>query len=346
MEKRSRRKKKRKGWRALGITLAVLIVAGGGAYIFRKQVALAAFDMFLSGSVEKQLSKSYVPLAEASADPVPAPEKTENFEPLTALLLGVDQREDEPARSDTMIYTVFRPEDGKVLLISIPRDTYVELIGKEKKDKITHAYAFGGAQMAKDTVEHFLDAEIEYYAAINFNGLKEIVDALGGVALPISKDIVNKQADHEKFTIKANQALYNGVDALNYVRYREDSDFERTKRHQVFLNAITDRLLNLNQISKIPDLIEIMGNNFKTDLPPSTIIDLSKKLLVDGKPLINSFTIMGEGTRIKGIYYDLVNEEDLSFAKQMIESWTNPDTAADQLLLPDMQEQEKNEKLD
>lgn len=339
MKKRSQRKKKRNSWKVLGITLLVLILAGGGAFVFRKQLALAAFDMFLSGSVEKQLAKSYVPLDQEQTEPV-EPVKSETLEPQTVLLLGVDQRDEEPARSDTMIYAVIRPKDNKVLLVSIPRDTYVDIIGKGKKDKITHAYAFGGEKMAKDTVENFLGAKIENYAAINFNGLKEVVDALGGIALPITKDIVNKEADHEKFTIKANQALYNGKDALNYVRYREDSDFERTKRHQIFLSAFVDRLLSLNQISKIPDLMNIMGKNFKTDMLPSSIIDLSKKLLTDGKPQINSFTIMGSGTRIDNIYYDLANKEDLAFAKEMIESWTNPDTAADQLLLPESHEQD------
>lgn len=340
MQKRSKRKKKRRGWRVLGITLLVLILAGGGAFVFRKQLALAAFDMFLSGSVEKQLAKSYEPLEEENARPVESePVKSEKLQPISLLLLGVDQRDTEPARSDTMIYAVIRPEENKVLLISIPRDTYVDIVGKGKQDKITHAYAFGGAKMAEDTVENFLAAKIDHYAAINFNGLKEVVDALGGIALPITKDIVNKEADHEKFTIKANRALYNGVDALNYVRYREDSDFERTKRHQIFLSAFVDRMLSLNQISKIPDLMDIMGKNFKTDMEPSTIIDLSKKLLTDGKPQINSFTIMGTGTRIDNIYYDLANKEDLAFAKEMIASWTNPDTEANQLVLPEMQTQ-------
>ncbi|WP_238996550.1 LCP family protein [Paenibacillus pinistramenti] len=336
--RRSQRKKKRRGRRALVITLLVLLLAGGGAYAFREQLALAAFDMFLSGSVEKQLAKSYAPLESAAPEAVPV--KVEQSEPFTALLLGVDQREDEPARSDTMIFSVVRPKDSRVLLVSIPRDTYVDIIGKDKKDKINHAYAFGGEKMAKDTVENFLGYSAQYYAAINFNGLKEVVDALDGIELPITEDIVNKQADHEKFTIKANQPIYYGVDALNYVRYREDSDFERTKRHQIFLNALVNRVLSLDQVSKIPQLIDIMGQNFKTDMPPSFIVDLSKQLFTGERPQISSFTIMGTGKRIDDIYYDIADEEDLAFAKQMIESWSNPDTPADQLLMPEAENQD------
>jgi LCP family protein required for cell wall assembly len=241
-----------------------------------------------------------------------------------------------------MIYAVVRPEDAKVLLISIPRDTYTEIVGKGDEDKINHAYAFGGEKMAKDTVENFIGYPVDYYAAVNFQGVRDIVDALGGVELPITKDIVNKQADHEKFTIKANKPLYDGTEALNFVRYREDSDFNRTKRHQVFLNAMVNRMLKLNQVTKIPELINLMGDNFKTDLPPSQIIELSKKVLLgDASPQISGFTIMGEGMRINGVYYDKANEEDVDFAKEMIDNWLNPDTEASDLILPESRDAEK-----
>ncbi|AWB46697.1 transcriptional regulator [Paenibacillus sp. CAA11] len=330
---RKRRKKKKKTGKILGITLIVLLIAGTLGYTFRKDLAIAAFDLFLSDHVEKKLEKSYAPLEGEAPKPVVVQEK-----PFTALLLGVDQRNNEPARSDTMIYAVVRPKDSRVLLISIPRDTYTEIIGKGKKDKINHAYAFGGEKMAKDTVQAFLGHSAEYYAAINFNGLKDVVNALDGIALPITKDIVNKQKEHEKFTIKANKPLYNGQEALNYVRYREDSDFNRTKRHQIFLNAFVDRVLSLDQVGKIPELMDIMGQNFKTDMPPSSIIDLSKQILTSGRPQISSFTIMGKGTRIDKVFYDLANEEDVDQAKKLIDSWTNPDNTPEQLLRPVKQE--------
>lgn len=333
MKARTRRrnvKKKNKGKIAL-ITLLVIVLIGAGGYVFRKQLTVMAFDLFLSGQVEEKLQKSYAPLEGEQPKPVV---KEQDFKPFSTLLLGVDQRKNEPARSDTMIYAVVRPKDSRVLLISIPRDTYTEIVGKGKEDKINHAYAFGGEKMAKDTVEHLIGAPADYYAAINFQGLREVVDALDGVKLPITEDIVNKQKDHEKFTIKANKPLYDGQEALNFVRYREDSDFNRTKRHQVFLSALVDRMLELNQVSKIPDLMDMLGDNFKTDMAPSTIIDLSKQILLNEAPAINGFTIMGKGIRKNGIYYDQANEEDIAFAKQMIDSWMNPDTLVDQLLVP------------
>ncbi|WP_334077836.1 LCP family protein [Paenibacillus sanfengchensis] len=339
------KEKKVKGKGRLGrkqkwlIALAVVVILGAGAYTFRKPLAVMAFDLFLSGQVEEKLERSYAPLEGEQPKPVV---KEEKMKPFNALLLGVDQRANEPARSDTMIYAVVRPEESRVLLVSIPRDTYTEIVGKDREDKINHAYAYGGEKMAKDTVEHFLGNPIDYYAAINFEGLRQVVDELGGVELPITKDIVNKQKDHEKFTIKANKPLYNGQEALNFVRYREDSDFNRTRRHQVFLNAIADRVLKLNQVSKIPDLLDLLGENFKTDMMPSQIIDLSKKVLLGNTPSIQGFTIMGEGFRKNGVYYDAVDEEDLEFAKEMIKNWNDPDTTPEQLIMPDAREKAKD----
>lgn len=342
IERRSRKKMKSKNKRKkiAWIVLIVLLVVGAGGYLFRKPLAVMAFDLFLSGKVEQTLERSYSPIE--GEEPRPLEPVEEKMKPFSTLLLGVDQRNNEPARSDTMIYAVVRPEDAKVLLISIPRDTYTEIVGKGKEDKINHAYAFGGEKMAKDTVENFIGYPVDYYAAVNFQGVRDIVDALGGVELPITKDIVNKQADHEKFTIKANKPLYDGTEALNFVRYREDSDFNRTKRHQVFLNAMVNRMLKLNQVTKIPELINLMGDNFKTDLPPSQIIELSKKVLLgDTSPQISGFTILGKGIRINGVYYDKANEEDVDFAKEMIDNWLNPDTEASELILPESRDAEK-----
>lgn len=319
------------------IALIALAVILAGGFLFQKQLAVLAFDLFLADQVETKLAEaSYEPLVKDSTTTVKPEPVVYKSDPFSLMLLGTDQRANETARSDTMIYAVVRPEDYKILLISVPRDTYTEIIGHNdnKKDKITHAFAFGGQQMAKDTLEALLGNEIQYYATINFQGLKDAVDAIGGVPLPINKDIVNKGADHEKFTIEGGKSSYNGEEALNYTRYREDSDFNRTKRQQVFIDVFANKLLSVSQISQIPELLDIMGENFKTDLQPSAIISLAKKFM-GGKDIdISSFTVMGEGKRIDGIYYDIADEEDLNEARMMISNWMNASTPVSQLIEP------------
>ncbi|MEK5450581.1 LCP family protein [Paenibacillus sp. FSL R7-0331] len=327
------KKKLKKRYIAL-ITLAVILLGG---FLFQKPLAVLAFDLFLSDQVEAKLEEeSYVPLVKDNTTAVKPEPVVFKSDPFSLMLLGTDQRGNETARSDTMIYAVVRPEDYKLLLISIPRDTYTEIIGHRdnKKDKITHAYAFGGQQMAKDTLEALLGHDIQYYATINFQGLKDAVDAIDGVPLPIKKDIVNKGADHEKFTIVGGKSSYNGEEALNYTRYREDSDFNRTKRQQVFIDVVANKMLSISQIGKIPELLDIMGENFKTDMEPSLIISLAKKFM-GGKDMdISSFTVMGEGKKIDGVYYDIVDEEDLSEAQAMIDNWMNAGTPVSQLIEP------------
>ncbi|MDO7906183.1 LCP family protein [Paenibacillus sp. JX-17] len=346
MEKRSSKRKKKRSKKGLYITLAVLVLLAAGGYIFRKQLAVAAFDMFLSKSLENKLQDSYQPRGgeqKAQAEPIVYQDK-----PFSVLLLGTDERPEDKTRgrSDTVIYAVVRPKESRVLLVSVPRDTYVQIVGRDQDkdgvddhDKLAHAYAFGGVDMSIDTVEKFLGGKVNNYATINFEAIKDAVDALGGVKLPIEKDIVADNPIHIQFTIKGGKPIYDGQDALYYVRYREDSDFNRTKRQQIFMNAVADEVLSLNGITKIPDLLDIMGQNFKTDMQPSFILDLAKQVMMQTSPQISSFTVMGEGYRSKkdGLYYDKANEKDLNYAKELIENWMDPDTQVAELKIPDRQ---------
>lgn len=344
MKKRKTKKSKntsKKWW----IILGVVLILGLSGFIFQKQLAMFAFDIFLSDTVENKLSDSYKPI-----DGKPGVDR-EITMPFSVLLLGVDQRdEDEIGRSDTIIFSIIRPKDNKVLLVSIPRDTYTEIVGHGTTDKINHAFAFGsvkdkvigGPKMSMDTVGKLLEHEINHYATINFEGFKDVVDAVGGVKLPIKEDIVNKGAAHEKFRVEANKPIYSGQEALYFVRYREDSDFNRTERNRIFLEAFKDRVLELDQIAKIPMLMDIMGKNFKTDMKPRYIIDLAKQMFqMDSAPTISSYMLLGEGERMDdGIWYYLPNEEDLTYTKSLITNWMDPNTQPSALMVPRKMEAE------
>lgn len=341
MKSRTKEKKK-KSRKGLYITLLSLVVLIIGGYVFRQQLAVAAFDLFLADTVEAQLTHSYVP-QEGNKTPDPTVYRKE---PFSVLLLGSDKRDYEKSRgrSDAVIYAVVRPKESRVLLVSIPRDTYVQIVGRDADkdgaddyDKIAHAYAFGGENMSINTVEKFLDADVGYYATINFQGIKKVVDALGGISLPIDKDIVNKDPNHEQFTIKGGKPIYDGQEALYYVRYREDSDFNRTNRQQIFLNAFADKMLNVNQIAKIPELFQIMGDNFQTDMQPTFIIDLAKQVLTQEKPQVSSYTILSEGMRKNGIYYGRADKKDVEYAKELIKNWMDQSTPAGEVMIPERQ---------
>ncbi|MDG0873166.1 LCP family protein [Paenibacillus thiaminolyticus] len=318
-------KKYKKWW----IAFLVIAIIGFGGFFFRKQIAVLAFDMFLSGHVEETLENSYKPI-EGKEEVI-----RKVTEPFSVLLLGIDARGNEVGRSDTIIYSVVRPEDNKVLLLSIPRDTYTEIIGKGFETKLNHAYAYGQAKMSMDSVENLLKHKVDHYATINFEGLKDVVDALDGVELPIKEDIVNKDPNHEKFRIEANKPIYNGQEALYYVRYREDSDMNRTMRHRIFLNAVMHRAIEMDKIGRIPELIQIMGNNFSTDIRPKFMIDLAKTMFTQSDtPQMSSYMLHGDGKMMSNVWYYMVDEEDMAYVKTLLDNWLDPNTKKADLMEP------------
>ncbi|SDX00057.1 LCP family protein [Paenibacillus sp. CF384] len=334
-------RKSQRSYKWLAAVLVIVVLAGTVGYFNRNALAMWGFDVFLSGKVKDELENSYQPLD--GHEPVKTTYKPE--EPFSMLLLGVDQRDKEVGRSDTMIYTVIRPKDGAILMVSIPRDTYVDIVGKTTKsgnqweDKITHAYAFGGAKMSVETVERLFNNTIDHYATINFTGFREVIDAMGGIALPITEDLVNDDPDHEKFVVKAGKELYNGTEALNFVRFREDAggDTSRAGRHQQFLNAIMTKASHVQQWTKIPELISIMGENFTTDLTPQHMIDLAKSMLQSDNRTIYSHTLKGNGHRKvnHGAWYYFADEEDLAATQQLIKAWLDPAKTKAELPLPE-----------
>lgn len=316
-KQKRRRKFITKKWALISLT--TLILLAGSAYLFRKELSVFGFNAVLKKDVKTTLDRSYKPVGYESKSP-----KIKVSEPFSLLLLGIDQREGEASRSDTMIYSVIRPKEDKILLLSIPRDSYTDIIGRDVTSKINSAYAHGGAKMTIDTVENLLKNKVNYYAAVNFNGMKDIVDAIGGVKLPITELIENKNPIHEKLRVEPNKPIYYGQDALAYVRYREDSDFKRTERQRIFISSLMNKALELKNISKIPELIDIAGSNFTTNMDSDFILNLAETVyLKDSPPNFENYMLQGNG-KMRGTtwYYD-IDPEDLEYAQDLIVSWLN-----------------------
>lgn len=319
-----------KKWAIIALAAGIVLI---GAFLFRKQLAIFAFDMFLSDKVEKSLDRTYKPIYDTK-DTVSIED-----DPFSVLLLGIDQRDKEVGRSDSILYTVVRPKDNRILLLSIPRDSYAEIVGKDKEDKIAHAYAFGGAKMSVESVERLLEHPVNHYAAINFKGFRDVIDALGGVELPITEDIQNRSRYHDKFLIEANKPIYTGLEALNYVRYREDSDMNRMERNRIFLQALMERTVQLDKISHLPELLEIAGDNLDTDILPSDMISLAKMMLLkDNLPSFISYSLDGEGKIMHDIWYCILDEEDLDYARKLLDNWLDPEVSSTELLNPESKE--------
>lgn len=318
--------KKYKKW---GIILAIIVTVSIGVLSFYKQLAMVAFDVFFSGQVEEILDKSYQSIE--GKEEV----NREITEPFSILLLGIDQRNKEIGRSDTIIYAVVRPQENKVLLLSIPRDTYTQIIGKGLKTKLNHAYAYGRAKMSIESVENLLAHKVDHYALINFKGIKDIVNALGGVELPITKSVTSEDPHHKRVPIHTNKKIYTGEQALDYLRDRRDSDMNRTMRHRIFLHQVMHQAIKLDTIKYLPQFFEVMGENFVTDMRPKYIIDLAKNMSTNnGAPSISNYMLHGKGKMINGVWYYIPDKDNLDYIKNLLDNWRDKQTSAEELIEP------------
>ncbi|MEN6327429.1 MAG: LCP family protein, partial [Syntrophomonas sp.] len=177
----------------------------------------------------------------------------EEGERTSVLILGVDARPgDDHPRSDTMLLATIDPELKKVAIVSIPRDTKVKLKNGQI-DKITAANSLGGPNYAVAAVEKLMDTDIDYYVEMDFNGFKDIVDALGGVNINVPQRMKKLS---EGINLYSGQQKLNGTQALAYVRFRDYpmGDIQRTAAQQEFLKALTAEVLKPGTITKLPKL--------------------------------------------------------------------------------------------
>lgn len=231
-------------------------------------------------------------------------------EPFSLLLLGVDEREGDKGRSDTMIVLTVNPTTNSTKMISIPRDTYTEIIGKDKLDKINHAYAFGGIEMSLDTIENLLNIPVDYILQVNMESFLEIVDIIGGV------NVDNPIAFQEGgYTFNEGIIHLDGEQALSYVRMRKDDpqgDFGRQSRQKQVLQAILKEGATVNNLWKYKEFLASIQENIRTNMTFEQMIDIQKGY----KNALNQIETLsfekGEGTRIDGIWYYVMDEQELN----------------------------------
>jgi LCP family protein required for cell wall assembly len=233
----------------------------------------------------------------------------EKKEPFSLLILGVDERDHDKGRSDTIIVLTVNPSNDSTKMVSIPRDTYTEIIGKDKLDKVNHAYAFGGIDMALNTVENLLNIPIDYILQVNMESFLEIVNIVGGVT------IENENAfEVNGYTFSKGTIHLNGEQALDYVRMRKDDphgDFGRQARQKQVLQAILKEGASFNSLWKYKEFLSSIQQNIRTNMTFEQMIDIQKgykNTITKIEPIAFE---KGEGKKIDGIWYYIVDKEEL-----------------------------------
>lgn len=288
-----KRKKKKK---VLAIVLSIfgifIIAAGGYAYSLWDRAAKTV------ANINEEIKPS-----ERRVEKV----NVEKKDPISVLIMGVDERSGDRGRSDSLIYMAINPQTKTTEMVSIPRDTYTELIGRGTMDKINHSYAFGGTQMTVDTVENFLDVPVDYFVKVNMESFRDIVDTLGGVT-------VNSKFPFEYggYSFSEGKQELNGKEALAYSRMRKDDprgDFGRQDRQRQVIEGIIDKGANISSVTKFGDMFNVIEDNVKTNLSFDNMWDIQSNYKQAAEHVVQH-ELKGQGTKIDRVYYYQVNEDD------------------------------------
>lgn len=248
---------------------------------------------------------------------------------VNVLILGVDAKNiqnSKGSRTDTIMIASFDPQNKVVHILSIPRDTRVIISGQKGHDKINHAHAYGGVETAINTIESFLNIDINYYIKVDYNGLAKVVDDIGGVEVdvPMNMKYSDPYADPPlKIDLKKGKQILDSDKALQFVRFRKgysDQDLGRIDAQHTFIRALADKLLGPRTILVLPKLLETFSNYVETNIPPSVITAYSFKAATIKKDNITINTIPGESKLIHSIWYYIPNNRAI---KEMVSEMSN-----------------------
>lgn len=241
-------------------------------------------------------------------------------DPFSVLLLGVDTGDlgrTEQGRSDSMMVMTVNPKTNESKIVSIPRDTYTEIVGHGTTDKINHAYAFGGVAMSVNTVQNLLNIPIDYYVEVNMQGVKDIVDAVDGI--DINSPLTFNQ-DGISFT-KGPMHL-NGEQALAFSRMRYEDptgDYGRQGRQRQVIEAIVKKAATFSTLTNYQDILTAMQNNMKTNLTFDDMYDIQGKYKAAAGN-IEQVQMQGEGQMIDNISYQIISQTELARVSGILRS--------------------------
>lgn len=313
---RKKRKKHGKAKKAILIVLAVIVVlcvaVGAAAALYMNSISDSMkMDSEQQSELDTVLSESTVQ------------------EPYYVLLLGSDAREgDTASRSDTMILVRVDANVGKATLVSIPRDTKVEIEGHGTQ-KINAAYAFGGPAGAVEAVEKMSGIEISHYAEIHFDELEKAVDQLGGIWVDIPESNDQTGASNTGVELNAGMQRLNGEQALAFARERygyNEGDFQRAENQRILVQALADTILSLPP-TDLPGAVQSLANCISTDYSLNELIELAQTFQSAEHYYFYSAMVPSTTKTIDGVSYTITLEDEWADMMQMVDTGQDPSKA-------------------
>jgi polyisoprenyl-teichoic acid--peptidoglycan teichoic acid transferase len=239
------------------------------------------------------------------------------------LVIGLDSNGGSH-RSDTIMVVHVSPQTKNVNVVSLPRDTIMNVPGIGLT-KVNHSFAYGGTQLTRRTLESFFNIKIPFTVSINMDGLAKIIDTLGGL---------NINVDKRMYYVDYAGGLYvdlypgwqhlNGRQALGYVRFRHDAqgDFGRIARQQKFVQALANRIITKKNVLSAPRVILSLLSNVETNMSVRQVLGLSLAMRQSfdiGN--IRTTSIAGEPVMIDRVYY---LRPDLDEIKKLTSDYLRP----------------------
>ena len=243
------------GWTISSFIICLLLTGSVGAYEYYNSLI----------PVQPDVNNGNNP------DPTPPripPWEVFGTDKVTFILLGHDEIDDWSQRSDTLMVGAVDFWARTVKIVSIPRDTLV-YIPRRSFMKVNSAYALGGEELVKDTVERFLGVEIDYVISVNYQGFVEVVDALGGVDITVEYDMdYDDRRGNTHIHIPAGDHHFDGEMALNYARYRQYrlGDLDRIEHQHELLMALFEQRISLSNAANFKPAIDAFLENITVEV--------------------------------------------------------------------------------
>lgn len=309
--RRSRTKKKNKVVRFIFSFLLLFLVV----------VGIYVFDVYRN--VDNTTDKIYEPVDEEVEKVRASSANLNSKDPISILLLGVDTGDlgrTERGRSDTMMVVTVNPNTKKSTIMSIPRDTYTEIVGYGISDKLNHAYAFGGNSMAINSVQNLLDIPIDYYVTVNMAGIQEIVNAVGGV--DVVSPLTFTQDGYTFYQDEVNHLDGNAALAFARMRYEDpDGDTGRQARQRIIIEGVVNKVTSASTLLNYQNILGSLSNNVQTNFQMKDYLALQGNDYLAAARNITSEQMGGSGGMgDDGIYYNWLSEEELYRVQSLLQS--------------------------
>ncbi|WP_339222777.1 LCP family protein [Paenibacillus sp. FSL W7-1332] len=322
-------KKKKSAWKSffklilIVLLIAVLAAAGYAGYLFFK-----GNEIIEKSGIDKPV----------------APGQSAKEKPITVLLLGTDHRpETGTYLTDVVMVATMHPETNTSTLVSLPRDTLIELEGY-KATKLNAYYprfkaAYNAAEKKepgsgipaeeemKVMMSKYLGVNIDYVTVIDFQGFRDVVDTFGGVDVNVQYNMCYRDtADGTDINLTVGPQKLDGKKALDYVRYRkssdscsprtkESSDFERNARQSEVLHSLLDKMKSLGGVAKVGNALDAVSDNMTTDFEQEQIRNLIATYYDIGKDDVKFMPVTGNWKSP----YVYISSSELDAARQALQ---------------------------